>query len=176
MTTEWIKKRWLEFRTGYGTYLTFIIGFTNFLLLLYGLTPLKEQINFTVFSIILAVILLPGATMIGHLHNKKQLPTEAKVTTSLNPYLDKIIPSSKEEFSNKYSVFNLEYSIWSQKLAEKNMKIMNFLLDKFHAPAEFQYTDEIKQIQDWNEAFETWMKRWKQYGQGTSTKEIMRDT
>lgn len=176
MTVEWIKRRWLEFRVGYGTYLTFIFGFSNFLLLLYGLTPLKDQINFAVFSLILAAVLLPGATMIGHLHNKNQLPTEAKVNTSLNPYLDKIIPSSKEEFSNKYSVFNLEYTLWSQKLAEKNMKIMNFLLEKFHAPADFQYTDELKQIQDWNEAFETWMKRWKQYGQGTSTKEIMRDT
>lgn len=176
MTIEWIKRRWWEFRTGYGTYLTFIFGFSNFLLLLYALTPLKDQISFLHFSIIFAAIILPSATMIGHMHNKKQLPTETKVATSLNPYLDKIIPSSKEEFSNKYALFNLDYTLWSQKLAQKNMQVMNYLLKKFNAPAELQYDEELKQINDWNESFEIWMKRWQEYGQGKTTKEIMEDS
>ena len=106
---DFFGRRWLEFRIGYSTYLVFMFGFSNFMLILYNFFPnLKDTIEIQYFFPLVLIIIIPISIIIGHTHNKKQFPIEAKLQTHLNPYVYKIIPTSKETMATKLAITNLE--------------------------------------------------------------------
>ena len=110
INTALIKRSWLYFRTGYATYLVFIVGLSNFLLLLYNFTPFKDYLDFTPFAILVVILLLPLGIIIGRLHFRKQHGTEMIISTDKNPYMYKIVPNSKDVLLVKAMINDLEIS------------------------------------------------------------------
>jgi hypothetical protein len=92
MNAEWFKRRWLDFRTGHSTYLTFILAFSNTILIVYyflieRITFLNDYIpNIGIFTLLFLGIYLPLAIIIGNWHVKTQLRTEAVTMWEERPY------------------------------------------------------------------------------------------
>ena len=82
MNTEWFRRRWLDFRFGHGSYLAFVLGFANTIMIGYfflieRIDILNELIsNIMLFIIIFVIIYTPVAIFIGRWHRKTQLRTE----------------------------------------------------------------------------------------------------
>ena len=115
VTSEWMGRRWFEFRTGYGTYISFAFGFSNFILILYGLTDFFKDVPLHLFGIAIFSVLLPLAIIIGYEHNRIQQKTESRQLQHLHPYNNRIIPESKEVLYIKYFVGMLDWMIASSK-------------------------------------------------------------
>ena len=114
---EWAGRRWFEMRTGYVTYLAFGFGFGNFVLILHGLTDWFRDYSLHWFAIAMVVVIIPAAILIGHVHNRTQQKTEKRNMTHLNPYIDLIVPDSKEELAVRVM---LAQSLWYSEMAEKS--------------------------------------------------------
>jgi hypothetical protein len=92
MNRSWFKRRWREFRWGHSTYLVYIFGVVNFILITYRL--LVEQLPFLAnifpsLSIYVAstiTIYIPIAILVGHIHKVKQLKTDLEMSAERNPY------------------------------------------------------------------------------------------
>ena len=87
---------------GHGTYFSFFLSFTNFLLITYTFLvkeiPLLQRLfpsllNFTFFG---AIIYIPLATYVGRLHNTRQLQTDITIQADRNPYYQKILAELEE--------------------------------------------------------------------------------
>jgi len=189
--SEWTKRRWMEFRIGYSTYLIFLFGFSNFILIAHNFIPaLKDGLDLTTFAILFFGVVIPLAILTGHLHVKKQIPTETVVSAMVNPYREKILVG-KEEMGNKYAIWNmnnarwnldhavwqnehaiwghnqaiwnLNHSIWNSNLALKNMKLMNFLLKRFDAPSDLLYSEEMDEVKKWIKGMDDWKEETKEW-------------
>ena len=101
---EWIGRRWFEMRMGYGTYLAFTFGFANFILILHGLTDWFKDYPLHWFAIVTFAAIVPAAVLIGHRHNRTQQKTENRNLTHLHPYIDLVIPNSKDEYAFRIMV------------------------------------------------------------------------
>lgn len=101
-TADWVGRRWFEMRVGYGTYMAFTFGFANFILLLHGLTDLFEDYPLHWFGIAMLLVIVPVSIAVGHRHNRTQQKTETRNLTHLHPYIDLMIPQSKEVFYETY--------------------------------------------------------------------------
>ncbi len=82
MNAEWFRRRWIDFRFGHGSYLSFILGFANTIMIVYFFLIEKVDLfnsyisNLTLFLLIFVAIYIPIALYIGSLHRKTQLRTE----------------------------------------------------------------------------------------------------
>ena len=112
---SWIGRRWFEMRVGYGTYLAFTFGFANFILILHGLTDWFKDYPLHWFGIAMLAVIMPAAILIGHRHNRTQQKTETRNLTHLNPYIDLMVPNSKEVFYEAYTVSFLDMMIATTK-------------------------------------------------------------
>ena len=82
MSNQWLRRRWLDFRNGHSTYLTFILAFSNFVLIAYYF--LIERVvffnsfipNLWTFTAIFIVVYIPSAILIGRWHRITQYQTE----------------------------------------------------------------------------------------------------
>jgi hypothetical protein len=92
----WLKKRWFDFRMGHNTYLGFLLSFVNFLLITYNFLvsqiPILNEIfpGILEFAIAGALVYVPVAILIGHVHNMKQLGTDQLMQAEKNPYFERI--------------------------------------------------------------------------------------
>ena len=92
MDWRWVKGRWFEFRIGHGTYLSFLLSFTNFVLISYNLLieriPFLKELfpNLWLFVVIGITFYVPVTVLVGHWHNKKQLKTDIMLGVDVNPY------------------------------------------------------------------------------------------
>lgn len=177
---QWFGRRWYEFRQGYQTYMVFLFGFSNFILILYNFVPqFKDIIDLPYFIVLTFVIIVPVGVLIGHFHNKTQVPTESRIQNLNHAFRDKIVPDSKETFSTKSAIFNLElsewqtnYSRWQLQLSKKQFKMMNAIAKKLDVPEMFGDQDFIMleqmdvDLAKWAEGIETWKKRNQYYLQG----------
>lgn len=85
MNWDWFKRRWYNFRQGHSLYLSFLLSFTNFLLIVYNF--LVSQVGFLRllfpsifhFAVLGILVYVPLTTVVGHWHVKKQLPTDTTV-------------------------------------------------------------------------------------------------
>ena len=109
--SQWLGRRWFEMRVGYGTYMAFTFGFANFVLLLHGLTDLFKDYPLHWFGIALVAIIVPASILIGHRHNRTQQKTETRNLTHLNPYVDTVIPNSKEVISLRTMIAQADWMI-----------------------------------------------------------------
>lgn len=177
---QWFGRRWFEFRTGYQTYMVFLFGFSNFILILYNFVPqFKDVLELHYFAVITFLIIIPLGILIGHSHNKSQMPTESKIQVTHHAFRDRIVPDSKETFSTKSNIFSLElsewqtrYSQWQLGLNKKQLKMMNAIANKLDIPEmftdeDFEMIDKMNMELDvWVTGIETWKKRNQYYLQG----------
>lgn len=114
---EWAGRRWFEMRTGYVMYLAFGFGFGNFVLILHGLTDWFRDYPLHWFAVAMIAVIIPAAILIGHRHNRTQQKTEKRNLTHLNPYIDLMVPDSKEELAVRIM---LAQSLWYSEMAKKS--------------------------------------------------------
>lgn len=128
MKSDFIGRRWLEFRIGHGTYLMFAIGFVNFISIQHGLVEtINKNIPLWLFSLLVLAVLVPIAIVIGRLHQKKQFATESVYQTNLNPYTFKIVPKSKEEVMTKAMICILKSLPYSKENQTQIESLQNIL-------------------------------------------------
>ena len=120
---SWIGRRWFEMRTGYITYLAFTFGFGNFVLILHGLTDWFKDYPLHWFAIAMLAVIIPAAVLIGHRHNRTQQKTETRNLTHLNPYIDTVIPNSKEVMSIRTMIAQADWMIEMAKDEEIKERI-----------------------------------------------------
>ena len=95
MNQGWIRRRWLDFRFGHGTYLIFVLTFSNFVLIFHRL--LVERVDFLqnifselwFFMIIFVLAYIPTAIAVGAWHRRTQLKIEQEQLLLQNPFLAK---------------------------------------------------------------------------------------
>lgn len=115
---------WYYFRTGYSTYLVFLIGAANTLTVLFYLliqsVPSLQNIfpHFTQFVFFALLIGFPAAILVGwaHLKGTPAYSSEIDIQVEANPYNYKLPPGfQKEAFAPVY----LEILILLQRLADR---------------------------------------------------------
>ena len=93
-------RSWYYFRTGYGTYLTFVITALNTMVIIYYLAiknvPALQTIfpNFTVWAVTLIAGGVPLAVFLGWFHIKRSpaYRSETDIQVEANPYYYKLPP------------------------------------------------------------------------------------
>ena len=107
---ELMFRAWKYFRMGYGTYLTFIVGFFTFVSTTYYLAvrsaPFLQSLfpRFHIFVIFGILVFGPIGVLLGWLHMKGTLayPTEIAISIESNPYTYKIMPGKEAEIQRPY--------------------------------------------------------------------------
>ena len=82
MLTNFVRRRWLDFRNGHGFYLAFVMNFINFILIAYNFAvkdvPSVHMIfgNLVTFTAFFLGIYVPSAILIGYWHRRNQYVVE----------------------------------------------------------------------------------------------------
>jgi len=98
-------RAWFYFRTGYGLYLAFLIGFASNIVVLYKLGVADNKYLFpffpslTVFGIVALIVASPVAILSGLYHMKRTgaFAADAAVQTESNPYVYRLVPGKEKE-------------------------------------------------------------------------------
>ncbi len=96
MRSNWIKRRWFDFRQGHSLYLIFVLTFSNFVLIFHRLlierVPALEQIfsDLWVFIVVFVLAYIPVAILVGAWHRKKQLRIDQEYQIRENPLFAKM--------------------------------------------------------------------------------------
>jgi len=87
----WVKRRWFDFRLGHATYLTFILAFSNFILIFHRLfiEQLGYELSLGSFIVIFVIAYFPLAIGIGAWHRKSQMQVETLQIMRQNPMMAK---------------------------------------------------------------------------------------
>ena len=116
---------WYYFRIGYGTYLTFLLGYASTLVTVYYLAVknipslLDLFPKFNLFAILATLIGAPASMAIGWLHLKRSLAysSETEISVESNPYNYKLAPGITTEVNMPADLFQLQIL---RKLAESH--------------------------------------------------------
>lgn len=117
-------RSWYYFRIGYGTYLTFPLGYIGFLALIYSFA-IPDQLKVGIFSsvayfeVAIAIFMTPAGIILGYLHVKhtKAWMTEIEVGVEANPYNYKVTPGKEREAYAPITLVTLQLV---RKIAEKD--------------------------------------------------------
>lgn len=98
---------WYYFRTGYGTYFSFLLGVATTFVTIYYLAidhmPFLKELfpNFWVFSIIGVVVGTVACILVGYAHLKRTqaYSAEVRVGVEANPYTRMTTPGKEEKVS-----------------------------------------------------------------------------
>ena len=63
---------------------------------------------------------LPAAVLIGHYHLKKQVPTDARQNTEVNPYTYQTTPGKEQDYQLPANRFSYELQLRSMKMTNDN--------------------------------------------------------
>ena len=93
MSSNWLRRRWFDFRLGHSVYLIFILSFSNFILIFHRL--LIERVDFLngffselwIFVLIFVVIYFPISIAVGAWHRKTQIKVENEQALLNNPFM-----------------------------------------------------------------------------------------
>ena len=105
---KWIYRSWYYFRLGYGTYLTFVLGYGSTLVTVYYLAiknmpPLLDVFpHFVGFAVLATILGVPLAVVVGWVHLKRSglFSSELDIGVEANPYNYKLPPGYwKEAFA-----------------------------------------------------------------------------
>lgn len=126
--SHFMRRRFLDFKNGHGGYLIYFISFVQFIIVSYSLYISGHPSLVAVFPTVYHWIgfflasYLPLAVIIGHLHLKKQVPTEAKQATQANPYTFQASPG-------KESLYTLPAAVMDREKQLRSMRMHNQLVD-----------------------------------------------
>jgi hypothetical protein len=98
-------RAWFYFRTGYGLYLAFSLGFASNLVVIYKLAVVDNKYlspffpSLTVFAIVAVIVATPIAIFSGLYHMKRTgaFAADAAVQTESNPYIYRVTPGKERE-------------------------------------------------------------------------------
>ncbi|MGI0040708.1 MAG: hypothetical protein ACRD94_01950 [Nitrosopumilaceae archaeon] len=82
MIANFLRRRWLDFRNGHGSYLAFVMSFANFILIAYNFAikdiPALHTIftNLATFTLTFLALYIPSAIVIGYWHRRNQYTVE----------------------------------------------------------------------------------------------------
>ena len=82
MLDFWIRRRWMDGRSGHSIYLMFALTFVNFVLISYRFfleeDPLFGELfsNLWIFGLVILIAYIPISILIGYWHRKTQLSIE----------------------------------------------------------------------------------------------------
>lgn len=126
LTSDFVKRRWLEFRHGYSGYLVFALNFSVFTTTGYLVFKIEfPDVPIFIFAVLVGIIVVPLAIIIGNNHVKKQFPTDFVVQTENNIYTYKLVPNSKEELFFKMMLLQAETLLSIlQKSDDKDKKLI----------------------------------------------------
>jgi hypothetical protein len=108
---RYLARMWYYFRIGYGTYLTFLLGAINTLVVVWYLAiaqvPEIQGIfgHFLLFAILITIIGVPLSVAMGWLHLKRTpaYSSELDIAVEANPYYYKLPPGyNREAFAPLY--------------------------------------------------------------------------
>ena len=91
MDSNWVKRRWYDFRNGHAMYLIYTLTGVNFILIFHRLlierVPYLNEIfsDLWFFAIVFILAYIPIATFIGAWHRKNQLQIDAEQVFRRNP-------------------------------------------------------------------------------------------
>lgn len=128
--SNWIQRRWFDFRNGHSVYLSFALTFINFAVITFSLAVeripvLKEWFpSMWSWALFFFCIYIPLAVIIGFLHLKKQVPKEQEQLMNSNPFAFKTSPGKEQ-------LYNLPGTIIGYDLQLKSMEINNQIADAF---------------------------------------------
>jgi len=118
--TFWIRivtRGWLYFKIGHGTYLSYLVSFAQWVIILYTLYIVQSPFAYIfprllVFALTFTLTYPLLATIIGYIHYKRSpmYESEIEVTTEQNPFQYKIVPGSKDMFLSEYTILSAELS------------------------------------------------------------------
>ncbi len=80
--SNWLRRRWLDFRNGHSIYLVFAMTFANFVTIQYKLLidklPFLNQFfgSILVFAVVFVAIYVPLSIVLGYWHRKSQWTVE----------------------------------------------------------------------------------------------------
>lgn len=106
-----VARLWYYFRIGYGTYLTFLLGAVNTLVVVWYLAirevPAVENLfgHFVPFAVLVTLVGVPLSVAMGWLHLKRTpaYTSELDIGVEANPYYYKLPPGyNKEAFAPLY--------------------------------------------------------------------------
>jgi len=82
ISSDWLRRRWLDFRNGHSIYLVFAMTFANFITIQYQLLidqlPYLEGIfnSIWIFAIMFILFYVPLSIILGYWHRKSQWKVE----------------------------------------------------------------------------------------------------
>ena len=82
ISSDWLRRRWLDFRNGHSIYLVFAMTFANFITIQYQLLidqlPYLEGIfnSIWIFAIMFILFYVPLSIVLGYWHRKSQWKVE----------------------------------------------------------------------------------------------------
>lgn len=122
---RFLSRVWYYFRTGYSTYLTFLLSTVNTLTIVYYLlirnVPALQEVfpRFSMFAVIAVGVGVPFAAFIGWLHIKgtPAWSSEVEVSFEANPYIYKLPPGWQRY---AYAPVHLEVLRLVRRLAERD--------------------------------------------------------
>ena len=82
ISSDWLRRRWLDFRNGHSIYLVFAMTFANFITIQYQLLidqlPYLEGIfnSIWIFAILFILFYVPLSIVLGYWHRKSQWKVE----------------------------------------------------------------------------------------------------
>ena len=93
MSSNWIRKRWFDFRLGHSVYLIFLLSFSNFILIFHRL--LIERVEFLddifselwMFIVLFIALYIPISIGVGAWHRKTQIKVENEQALLNNPFM-----------------------------------------------------------------------------------------
>jgi len=94
-SSEWYRRRWLDFRNGNGNYLRFMLAFSNTIII--GYFFLVDRVNFfgdifgniVLFAVVFLAIYIPVSVLFGFWHMRTQQRTEVTTTWEQRPLMAK---------------------------------------------------------------------------------------
>jgi len=117
--TRLLFRSWYYFRIGYGTYLTFLLGFATTIVTVYYLAinniPALKSVftSFWLFMILSVAVGVPLSVLGGWLHYKRSqaYSSEVDIAVEANPYYFKIIPGKEKELQVPLTVANIDLTV-----------------------------------------------------------------
>jgi hypothetical protein len=116
---QFLFRCWYYFRIGYGTYLTFLLGFATTIVTVYYLAinniPALKSVfpSFLLFAITAIAIGAPLSVLAGYTHFKRSRAYSAEVDIGVeaNPYYYKVTPGKEREISLPLSIASIDVTL-----------------------------------------------------------------
>lgn len=138
MRKNLVFRSWFYFRTGWSTYLAFVLAAVNTLTVTYylaieNITGLKELFpEFSTYVLTMVGIGIPLLTVIGYIHFKKSnsYKSEADIGFESNPHFLRILRNSEEILPYYVQILELLVRVSNnEKLNDEDIKKINQLKD-----------------------------------------------